>query len=133
MATGHSLEHAAREADPKMGDYVELRDPAHAADYRKYVEHESPPAPMSRVVRAVFKSDTSPPGYYLLLYWWTRLLGTGDSALRSLSLVAGLACFPLLWIIAKHIGGTRTAFAACVLFTFSPNSIYYSTEGRMYS
>src|SRR5687768_11783844 len=73
MATGHSLEHPANQADSKRGDYVEHFDPVPADEYRKYMRHDSPPASPARVLRAVFKSDTSPPGYYLLLYAWTRI------------------------------------------------------------
>jgi uncharacterized membrane protein len=82
MATGHSLEHSANRADPAFGDYVEALRALPPTAYSRYLEHEVPPSSPQRVMRAVFRSDTSPPLYYLLLYAWTRALGTGDSALR---------------------------------------------------
>src|SRR4051812_11938026 len=124
MATGHSLEHPAIEADVSKGDYIESAQAARAADYQKYLEQDAQPASPSRVVRAVFKSDTSPPLYYLLLYGWTRIFGAGDAALRMFSVVCSMICFPLLWWVARQIGGIRTAIIACILFTFSPNTIY---------
>lgn len=133
MATGHSLEHPAAAADVSQGDYVELPKPVPSSEYRRYLEHDSPPVSPSRVVRAVFQSDTSPPLYYLLLNGWTRLLGTSDPSLRMFSVLLALASFPLLWSLGRQVDGTRTAIAACLLFTFSPMAIYYSTEGRMYS
>src|SRR5438874_239066 len=51
-------------------------------------------------------------------------------------LIAGvwaLACFPFIWLLAKQIGGRPAIFPACLLFSLSPLSLYYSTEGRMYS
>jgi hypothetical protein len=133
MATGHSLEHKADIADASKGDYVETHDAVAPDVYRQYLRHDSPPAPVSRVIRAVYHSDTSPPLYYVLLYGWTRAFGTSDWALRMFSVTAALACFPLIWLIARQLAGTRGALFACTIYTFCPPAVYYATEGRMYS
>jgi len=133
MATGHSLEHPANRANPHFGDFVEDRQAVPPAAYSRYLEHDRPPSSPERVVRAVFRSDTSPPLYYLLLYGWTRMLGTGDVALRCFSILWALACFPILWTTAKRLGGETGAIATCILFTVSPSCVFYSTECRMYS
>ncbi len=133
MATGHSLEHPAAQADPALGDYVELPGPASPAAYSRYLEHDHPPSSPGRVVRAVSLSDTNPPLYYLLVYGWTRFTGTSDVGLRLFSVTWALACFPLLWSLAKRLEGRSAAIAACLLFSLSPRCILYSTEGRMYS
>jgi hypothetical protein len=133
MATGHSLEHKADIADASKGDYIETHDAVAPDVYRQYLRHDSPPAPVSRVVRAVYHSDTSPPLYYVLLYGWTRAFGTSDWALRMFSVTAAMACFPLIWLIARQLAGTRGALAACTIYTFCPPAVYYAVEGRMYS
>jgi hypothetical protein len=133
MATGHSLEHPAEVADPARGDYVEAPRALPASEYRRYLEHEDPPAGPGRVLRAVMLSDTNPPLYYLLLYGWTRALGTGDAALRLFSTFWALACFPLLWSLARRVGGPAAAVPTCVLFYATPIGLDYSLEGRMYS
>lgn len=133
MATGHSLEHPAAQADPVQGDYVESPEPVPAAALRRYVQHGPTPTPPRQVLRAVFLSDTSPPLYYLLLWGWTSLVGTSDVALRMLSLLFAIGCLPLMWSFGRRIGGRRGALPALLLFAASPLSIYYSTEGRMYS
>lgn len=133
MATGHSLEHPAAEADPARGDYVEPPDPQPPSTFRRYVEHEPVPAGPGRVIRAVWLSDTNPPLYYLLLNLWTRAAGTSDAALRLLSSLWAVACFPLLWSLALHLGGRDVAWGSWVLFAFSPPALYYSAEGRMYA
>lgn len=133
IATGHSLEHPAAAARPELGDFVEPDQPVPAGEFRRYLKHDDPPAGVARVIRAVLLSDTSPPLYYVLLYGWTLVFGTSDVALRLFSTLCALACLPLLVAIARRIGGTGAVFASCVLFTFSPLGIFYSTEGRMYS
>jgi hypothetical protein len=133
MATGHSLEHPADSADPTRGDFVESPRPEPAAAYSRYLEHEDPPARMSRVLRAVFLSDTSPPLYYVLLSAWTRVLGTGDRALRLFSVAASLGTLLLLASLARRAGGRPSVVPAVALFAASPMAVHYSTEGRMYA
>lgn len=133
MATGHSLEHPAAAAVPALGDYVEGHGARPAAEFASYAEHDPSPAGAGRVLRAVFLSDTSPPLYYLLLNVWTRIAGTGDTALNLFSVLWALACFPLLWRVGREIGGRRMAWTGCILFALSPPALYYATEGRMYS
>ena len=133
IATGHSLEQPAAAARPELGDFVQWDHAVPAEHFRRYLSHDSPPESPSRVLRAVLLSDTSPPLYYLLLYGWTRMFGTGDIALRLFSVFCWLACLPLMIAVARQVGGRRTVIASCLLFAFSPLGIYYSTEGRMYS
>src|SRR5712691_1569529 len=133
MATGHSLEHPAADAVPAMGDYVEPRQAEPPATFRRYLQHNDPSPGVGRVLRAVMLSDTSPPLYYMLLDFWTRVFGTGDRALRLFSAAAALLALPFLWLLGWELGGRRTAWSAALLFAWSPVSLYYSSEGRMYS
>jgi hypothetical protein len=132
-ATGHSLEQAAAEADPAQGDYVQCAMPVAPSEYSRYLDHDHPPASLRRLLRAVFLSETSPPLYYVLLYGWTRLLGSSDVALRLFSVPWALACVPAIWSLARRLGGRAAQWPVVILFTFSPVCVYYSTEGRMYS
>ena len=133
MATGHSLEQPAAESDSARGDFVEPRGIVPAGSFRRYAEHEAPPADAAKVIRAVFLSDTSPPLYYVLLSGWSRLFGTGDAALRLCSLFFTLLALPLVWLVGRDVGGPRMAWTAAALFAVSPVSVFYSVEGRMYS
>ncbi|MFL5475390.1 MAG: glycosyltransferase family 39 protein [Gemmatimonadales bacterium] len=133
MATGHSLEHPAADADPAQGDFVEQPEAQPPAAYARYLEHEKPPAGARRVIRAVQLSDTSPPLYYLLLNLWTRGVGTSDLALRLFSVLWALAAFPLIWLLADRVGGRPAAFSSALLYAVAPLSLYYSVEGRMYA
>ena len=131
MATGHSLEHRAADAQPQLGDFVEPQGPVPAVEFRRYLQHESPPASPARVIRAVLLSDTSPPLYYLLLQAWTLISGTSDLALRLFSVTFSIASLPLVAALAYRIADRRAAIASSVLFAFSPLVVYYSTEGRI--
>jgi len=133
IATGHSLEHPAADADPALGDFVEPAQAQTPVTFHRYLLHETPPVGVGRVIRAILLSDTSPPLYYLLLNMWTRAAGTSDAALRLFSSLWALACFPLLWHLGREIGGRRTAWTACIMFTCAPPALYYAGEGRMYS
>ena len=132
-ATGHSLEHSAADADPRLGDFVEHQASMPAGAWGRYLAPDAPPAGPRRVVRAVLMSDTSPPLYYVLLGYWIRGLGSGDVVLRSFSVAWALLSVPLLWLLARRLGGTRTAVPAVLLYAFAPTGLYYSAEGRMYS
>ena len=133
IATGHSLEHPAAAADPRMGDYIEWPQAEPPSVWRRYTEPEVPPAGPSRIIRAVLLSDTSPPLYYLLLAGWIRLTGTSDSALRLLSTIAAVLCLPLIWRLGLAVSDRRSALSACIVFAFAPAAVYYSAEGRMYA
>src|SRR5262249_13728047 len=133
MATGHSLEHPAADADPGLGDFVEMPNALPVQFYRRYLEHEETPAELARIIRAVRLSHTSPPLYSLLLSFWTRVLGTSDAGLRLFSVLWALSTFPGLVYLARRLGGRPAVLPVCVLFAASPVALFYSIEGRMYS
>jgi Dolichyl-phosphate-mannose-protein mannosyltransferase len=133
IATGHSLEHPAKDAVPALGDFVEPPRAEPAAAFQRYLAHESPPAGLRRVLRAVLLSDTSPPLYYLLLGGWTLAAGTSDLSVHAFSAVWALATLPLIWLLGRRVGPPRAAITATLLFAVAPVSLYYSVEVRMYA
>jgi len=77
--------------------------------------------------------DFHPPLYALMLHWWSLLFGTSELALRSLSLVAGVATVVLVYFIIKRLRFSETTARIATLFaTFAPFLIRYSQEARMY-
>lgn len=131
MATGHSVEHPPSSADPSSGDYVDPPVAVRPAELARYARHED--GGPGRVLRAVRLSDTSPPLYYLVLHYWTRAFGTGDWALRMLSLTCAIAAMPLVWAVAQRVGGPRAARTALLLYAVLPVAVFYAVEGRMYA
>jgi 4-amino-4-deoxy-L-arabinose transferase-like glycosyltransferase len=61
------------------------------------------------------------------------VVGVSDAALRLFSALWALASIPIMWLIARRVGGKTAALPAAVLFAVCPLGLYYSVEGRMYS
>jgi mannosyltransferase len=76
--------------------------------------------------------DIHPPLYYFLLHGWVALVGTSEVAVRSLSVVAGVALVAGVWALARRLVGPVAALAAAALAAAAPFQVYYSQEARMY-
>ncbi|HEV7887682.1 MAG TPA: glycosyltransferase family 39 protein [Acidimicrobiales bacterium] len=79
------------------------------------------------------RHDGSPPLYYLLLHGWSRLFGTGDTAVRALSGLFAVATVPALMTAARRTLGPRGAFVTGAVAVSAPFFYRYATEARMYS
>lgn len=79
------------------------------------------------------RTDGAPPLYYALLHGWMQLFGTGDWAVRALSVVASLLTLPVLAVAARRHGGRAAAAPAVILLATNPFAIRYATETRMYA
>lgn len=84
--------------------------------------------PMLQVVA----KDTSPPLFYVISYFWIRLFGSSEIAIRSLSLLFFIGTSVLIYFIAKHLFDKRVGIIAAVLSFFNPFLFLYAFEGRMY-
>ncbi|MDM8520641.1 glycosyltransferase family 39 protein [Anaerolineales bacterium HSG6] len=77
--------------------------------------------------------DIHPPGYYLLLHSWTRLVGHTEFALAYFSLIFGLLTIPLSYLLGKRLFNRSVALWTAALMTCSPFGIWYAQEVRMYT
>jgi len=73
-----------------------------------------------------------PPGYFALLYYWSKWVGTEPIRLRLLSVFFGLAAIPWVFILGRRLYGPPIALLATAIFAVSPYEIYYSQEVRPY-
>jgi mannosyltransferase len=83
-------------------------------------------------LRAVSRTENSPPLWYVIEWLATRVLGTGAIALRLPSALAGIATVPVAWAIGKELGGPRAALGAAALVAVNPLFVWYSQEARAY-
>ncbi len=92
-------------------------------------------------LRAVVHTENTPPLWYVLAWADSRVLGTGEVALRLPSALAGIATVPVAWAIGREIEGpparrvrqTRGAAALCAaLVAVNPLFVWYSQEARAY-
>ncbi len=77
--------------------------------------------------------DIHPPGYYWLLHGWTRLLGTSEFGLRSLSAFASVLTVALTFALGRRLFGPVPALLAAAFVTLNTFSIFYAQEARMYA
>jgi mannosyltransferase len=80
----------------------------------------------------VYTTSITPPFHYVLA--WSSIQFGGDSTVlvRLPSLVLGTAMIPLVFVLARRVGGARTGVVAAAIYAFSPFAIFYSTEARAY-
>lgn len=87
---------------------------------------------LDEIPRALLQ-DGSPPLYYLLLHGWMAVVGTGEAATRSLSLVFACLTVPAAWWSGRALFGLRAGALAATAAATCPFLTYYAQETRMYS
>jgi mannosyltransferase len=70
--------------------------------------------------------------YYVLLRGWIQL-GSGEFVVRSLSVVAGVAAIPAIYLLGTRLFGPKAGRVAALLLTVHAFHIGYSQEARAYS
>jgi uncharacterized membrane protein len=73
------------------------------------------------------------PLHLVILRLWMMLFGTGEVATRTLSVIFGVAAFPLFYRAVLPIIGARAARFALAILVFSPFHLWYSQETRNYA
>jgi len=85
-------------------------------------------------LRSVVHTENTPPLWYVIAWADSRVLGSGEVALRLPSALAGIATVPVAWAIARELTGRRvTAIAAAALVAVNPLLVWYSQEARAYA
>jgi Dolichyl-phosphate-mannose-protein mannosyltransferase len=75
--------------------------------------------------------EGTPPLFFLLT---SLTKGFGDTeGLRLVSLLAGLACIPLTYLLGERTVGRPAGLVAAALVALSPFQIFYATEARAYA
>ena len=77
--------------------------------------------------------DPQPPFYLILLRSWISLLGNSETAVRALSLLAGVLAILLIYLTGKTLVNTQTGLWASALLAVSPLHIWHSQDARPYT
>lgn len=91
--------------------------------------HFSPGKMLGRVPH----TESTPPLYYCIAWVWARIFGYGETALRSLSAVAGVLTVPVAYGGARKLVSVRAGLIAAALTACSPLLVWYSQEARSYA
>jgi hypothetical protein len=89
--------------------------------------------PFGAMIHTVAHVETTPPLYFVLIWAWAHVFGTGEAALRSVSMLAGVALVPLAFLSGRDLVNPRAGVIAAALVTFNPFLIWYSQEARAYT
>lgn len=79
------------------------------------------------------KADFHPPGYFIILWFWTKLFGYGEIAVRIPSVIFGSLTIWFSYLIGKKLVFRELGFLVALLIAINPLHIYYSQEARMYA
>ncbi len=84
-------------------------------------------------LKSVVHTENTPPLWYLLAWADSRVLGSGEIALRLPSALAGIATVPVAWAIGRELADRRAAIVCAALVAVNPLFVWYSQEARAYS
>ena len=88
--------------------------------------------PFGAMINTVVHVETTPPLYFVVIWAWAHVFGNGEVALRSVSMLAGVALVPISYLAARDLVSRRAGVVAAALVTFNPFLIWYSQEARAY-
>jgi 4-amino-4-deoxy-L-arabinose transferase-like glycosyltransferase len=88
---------------------------------------------LASALTGTFSSDTHPPGYYVLMWAWTKFFGTSVWALRLPSVLLGVACVPLLFWLGTLTGQRTAGWVAASLLAVHGHHVFWSQVARMFT
>lgn len=86
----------------------------------------------SGIVAISRTAEPHPPGYYLLLWSWQRVLGEHFVTARALSMAFGIISVVLTWAVGRRLFGDLVGLGAAALVAVHPFQVFASNEVRMY-
>ena len=79
------------------------------------------------------KGDFHPPGFFILSWFWTRIFGISETAIRIPSVIFGLVTIYFIFLTGVKLHSKKLGWLCALLLSINPLHIYYSQEARMYS
>lgn len=72
------------------------------------------------------------PSYYVVFYFWAKVVGTSPTFLRLFPVVTGSVSIILLYHLGKRFYSKRAGIVSALLLALSPSQIWFSQELRPY-
>lgn len=85
------------------------------------------------MIENLIQTDSHPPGYQTLLYWWMQIFGNSDFSIRAPSAIAGLLAIAWTFELGRRHFSAITGLIAAAFLAGSYQAIYYSQEARAYA
>ena len=90
-------------------------------------------APLPEILANFTRHGWNGPLYFLLLRGWVTATGSSEYAMRYFSLVFGVLCVPLIYVLGRRLFGRTEGLLASILVAASPYMVWYSQEVKMYT
>src|SRR3954452_11132033 len=88
---------------------------------------------LGATLKEIPSSEATPPLYYVLAWLWSKLFGTSEAGIRSLSALFGTATVPVAYAIGSRLVSRRAGVLAAMAVAVSPLMVWYSQEARAYA
>jgi mannosyltransferase len=88
--------------------------------------------PLGQMFGLLPQNETTPPLFYVIAWAWGRTFTFGQTSLRTISALAGVASVPVVFLAARRLISERGAVIAAALTACNPFLIWYSQEFRPY-
>ncbi len=97
-------------------------------------QHLDPDRNIVQMVRSLaFTEPYHPPFYLIVLRFWLQIWGESIAITRSLSAIASLLVFPLVfWLNRELFQSSRAAWIGLALISVSPFHVLFAQEAREY-
>jgi len=87
---------------------------------------------LAETVLGTVDYDKHPPAFYVLMWVWTGLVGTGLFVIRLPSVVLGTATIGLLYWMGRREGGPWVGLVAAGLLALNGQHVFWSQHARMW-
>jgi uncharacterized membrane protein len=81
----------------------------------------------------MLKEDIHLPSYFVVTFFFLKLFGDGEFAMRLPAAIFGILSVPALYILGRRIFGRLVGLMAALMLIFSEFGFYYSQEARPYT
>jgi hypothetical protein len=86
-----------------------------------------------QMLREIPGGESTPPLYYVMAWFWSKLFGTGEVGLRALSALIGTAVVPVAYALGMKLASRRVGVILGALVAVNPMLVWFSQEARAYS
>jgi len=70
---------------------------------------------LGHVLDTIPDTESSPPLYFVVAWFWTQVFGLGEVGVRSLSALLGTALVPVVFGATRELAGRRAGLLAAAL------------------
>lgn len=88
----------------------------------------------SQDIGRVWASEpTNPPLYFVFLHFWMKVFGTGESAVRMLSVIPSVLAVVLTYILGVRLWNEKVGLVGAGYMAVSSFHVYYAQEARCFA